>query len=115
MTDKPTAPSWRPTASQIASPEEIAFHTSRQLGFDLGESAKLKSYEPDREEVRRELQDVLALAKVAIDRCPWDARAFQYHKTVFPQMANWLPEKERDQLRFEFAEEVERLEKLLAA
>lgn len=28
---------------------------------------------------------------------------------VFPQMANWLPQEERDQLRFEFAQELERL------
>ncbi|WP_168454443.1 hypothetical protein [Sphingopyxis microcysteis] len=87
----------------------------RQMGFDLGDAPKPRSYEPDREEVRRELHDVLATAKGATDRCPWDRRTFQYHKTVFPQMANWLPEDERDQLRFEFAEEVERLEKLLAA
>jgi hypothetical protein len=88
---------------------------SRQLGFDLGDSAQPKSYEPDREQVRRELHDVLAVAKAATDCCPWDERTFRYHKTVFPQMANWLPEAERDQLRFEFAEEVERLERLLAA
>jgi hypothetical protein len=30
-------------------------------------------------------------------------------------MANWLPEDERDQLRFEFAREVERIDLLLAA
>ena len=88
---------------------------ARQLGFDLSDTAKPKSYEPDRDEVRRELHDVLAAAKAATERCPWDARTFQYHKTVFPQMANWLPEDERDQLRFEFAEEVVRIEQLLAA
>ena len=30
-------------------------------------------------------------------------------------MANWLPEDERNQLRFEFAEEGERIELLTAA
>jgi hypothetical protein len=30
-------------------------------------------------------------------------------------MANWLPEAERDQLRFEFAKEIERIDMLLAA
>jgi len=38
----------------------------------------------------------------------------KYHKVVFPQMANWLREDERDQLRFEFATEVVRMELLLA-
>lgn len=86
-----------------------------QLGFDLGETATAESYEPDREEVRRELMDVLDTAKRAKDACPWDDRTFKYHKVVFPQMANWLPEDERDQLRFEFAQEVERIELLMAA
>ena len=35
-----------------------------------------------------------------------DARMWQ---TVFPNMAKWLPEKEADQLRFEFAQEMQRL------
>jgi hypothetical protein len=87
----------------------------KQLGFDLGDSQKAKSYEPDRDEVRRELYEVLAEARGAVDECPWDERTFDYHKVVFPQMANWLPEGERDQLRFEFAREVERIELLLAA
>ena len=87
----------------------------KQLGFDLGDSTKASPYEPDREEVRRELHDVLAEAKRAVAECPWDERTFAYHKMVFPQMANWLPEDERDQLRFEFAQEVERIELLLAA
>lgn len=30
-------------------------------------------------------------------------------QTVFPQMANWLPEDEANQLRSEFAQEIERL------
>lgn len=86
-----------------------------QLGFDLGDAAKPKPWEPDREEIRQELHVVLAAARAAHDDCPWDTRTFQYHKVVFPQMANWLPPEERDQLRFDFAREVERIERLLAA
>ena len=91
------------------------FGGQRQLGLDLGEAKPAPSHEPDREEVRRELLEVLADAKGAVDACPWDERTFEYHKVVFPQMANWLPEAERDQLRFEFACEVERIELLMAA
>ena len=87
----------------------------KQLGFDLGDSPKAQCYEPDRDEVRRELNDVLAAAKGAVAECPWDERTFAYHKVVFPQMANWLPEDERDQLRFDFAQEVARIELLIAA
>lgn len=81
----------------------------------LEDTAKAKSYEPDRDEVREELLGVLAEAKAATDECPWDERTFKYHKVVFPQMANWLDAAERDQFRFEFAQEVERIESLIAA
>lgn len=91
------------------------FDGRAQLGFDLGDQASAPSYEPDRDEVRRELHIVLNEARSARDECPWDERTFKYHKVVFPQMANWLPENERDQLRFEFAKEIERIELLLAA
>jgi hypothetical protein len=91
--------------------------TSEPDFFSIGleETSKRTSYEPDREEVRRELIDVLEAAKAATDICPWDARTFKYHKVVFPQMANWLPADERDQMRFAFAREVERIELLMAA
>ena len=91
------------------------FGGSAQLGFDLGDDTPAPAYEPDRDEVRRELHDILAEARSAQNECPWDRQTFKYHKVVFPQMANWLPEDERDQLRFEFAREVERIELLLAA
>ncbi len=86
-----------------------------QLGFDLGEDRRSVSYEPDRAEVRRELHGVLATAKGSVSGAPWDPRTFNYHKVVFPQMARWLPDDERDQLCFEFAREVQRIEMLLAA
>lgn len=81
----------------------------------LPDTAEAKCIEPDRKEVRQELLGVLAEAKAARDRCPWDERTFKYHKVVFPQMANWLDAAERDQLRFEFAQEIKRIEMLLAA
>jgi hypothetical protein len=86
-----------------------------QLGFDLGDKPAPRSYAPDPAAVRAELLGVLATAREAEDAAPWDPRTFQYHKTVFPQMARWLPDDERDQLCFEFAREVERIELLMAA
>ena len=86
-----------------------------QLGFDLGERTASRSYAPDPAEVRAELLEILATAREAHTIAPWDARTFRYHRTVFPQMARWLPEEERDQLCFEFAQHAERIETLLAA
>ena len=69
----------------------------------------------DPAEVRAELLELLELARAAQDVAPWDRRTHRYHQVVFPQMANWLPDDEADQLRFEFAKELERIEALLAA
>jgi hypothetical protein len=89
---------------------------SRQMGLGLDNpNAARRPIEPDPDEVRAELVEVLAQARAARDAAPWDERTFKYHKVVFPQMARWLPDDERDQLCFEFAREIERIELLMAA
>jgi hypothetical protein len=66
-------------------------------------------YHADPDKVRAELLCVLAQARAA-QSFPWDARRALYWRTVFPQMANWLPDEEGAQLRFEFEAEIRRLE-----
>jgi len=63
---------------------------------------------PDPEEVRRRLKGLIATARAA-DHMPWDARRARMYQTLFPQMADWLPEDEAKQLVMAFAREVERL------
>lgn len=77
------------------------------------EKPRVEVVDPD--DVRVELLELLAIAKAAQDEAPWDRRTQRYHEVVFPQMANWLPEDEAEQLCFEFAKELERIEQLLAA
>ncbi len=67
-----------------------------------------RSYLPDPADIRRRLNAVLDKARHA-ERMPWSARDARMWQTVFPQMANWLPEDDAKQLRFEFAQEMERL------
>jgi hypothetical protein len=69
----------------------------------------------DPEEVRAELLQILETARGARDAAPWDRRTHRFHAVVFPQMARWLPEEEAQQLCFEFAIELKRIEGLLAA
>lgn len=64
---------------------------------------------PDPERVREKLHALLAKAKAA-DTLPWPEKKARVWRIVFPQMANWLPEEEAEQLRFEFARELERLQ-----
>lgn len=58
--------------------------------------------------VREKMLGILAQLRAA-ERMPWSDRKARINEVIFPQMANWLPEDEANQLRFEFAREMERL------
>lgn len=64
---------------------------------------------PDPDRVRRRLRKVLATARAAPET-PWPEKKQRVWTIVFPNMANWLPDDEADQLRFEFAQEIQRLQ-----
>jgi hypothetical protein len=85
-----------------------------QLGLALEETRPDPTM-VDPQEIREELQAVLALARAARDQAPWDRRTHRFHQVVFPQMARWLPDDEAAQLCFEFRHEIARIEHLLAA
>lgn len=63
---------------------------------------------PDPDRVREKLHALLATARNA-QTMPWPEKKARVWQIVFPNMANWLPEDEANQLRFEFAQEMERL------
>lgn len=66
-------------------------------------------YEADPDEVRQELRKILEEMRAA-ESLPWDERRTALYRTIFPQMTGCLPEDEGAQLRFEFMEELKRLE-----
>jgi hypothetical protein len=66
-------------------------------------------YRADPDEVRADLLRILAEARAA-KSMPWDSSKLSLYRTIFPQMTNWLPEDEGAQLRFQFEEELARLE-----
>ena len=70
----------------------------------------VRSYVPDPEKVRLRLRALLEKARSA-KTMPWSEHDARMWQTVFPNMANWLPEEEAEQLRFEFADEMERLKR----
>ncbi len=65
---------------------------------------------PDAETVRLRLKSLLEKARTA-EKMPWSERDARMWQTVFPNMAKWLPDEEAEQLRFEFAQEMERLKR----
>lgn len=86
----------------------------RQLGLGLEDTRPDPTY-VDPQSVREELTAILRAAQAARDEAPWDRRTHRYHQVVFPQMSNWLPPDEAEQMRRQFSFELERIEALLAA
>lgn len=75
---------------------------------DLFGAPPAQCYDPDPDKVREELRGILAEARAA-NVLPWPPARAALYRTIFPQMTNWLPEEEAQQLRFEFEAELERL------
>ena len=91
------------------------FHHDEQPRLELGDSPRRQSADFDPDEVREEMEIMLAAARSVTADSLWDARTFKYNSLVFPQMARWLPDEEAAQYCFDFAREIERIEALLAA
>jgi hypothetical protein len=67
------------------------------------------TYYPDPDEVRAELNKILGEMRAA-KSMPWDNARAAVYRTIFPQMSQCLPADEGAQLRFQFEEELARLE-----
>jgi hypothetical protein len=63
---------------------------------------------PDPARIRLQLVAVLEKARAAATM-PWPERDARMWQIAFPQLTNWLPPDEAHQLRFEFAQEMQRL------
>ena len=68
----------------------------------------VRRFVADTELIRRRLHALLETARAAAVM-PWPERDARMWQTIFPQMADWLPDDEAGQLRFEFIQEIERL------
>ena len=58
--------------------------------------------------MRARLQKISAEAR-ASETLPWEPTTLSLYRTIFPQMAGFLPEDEGTQLCFQFEEELARL------
>jgi hypothetical protein len=76
---------------------------------DLFGSEPTPVYRPDPDKVRARLHKILAEARAA-DKIPWGAGRLSLYRTIVPQMASFLPGEEGAQLRFQFEEELARLQ-----
>ncbi len=65
-------------------------------------------YRPNEDKVRARLHKLLGEARAA-QTLPWDRSTLSLYRTIFPQMALFLPEGEGAQLRLAFDAELARL------
>ena len=87
-----------------------------QLGFELGEAARDDGQLFNPDEIREDCLALIAEARRNGPELIWDARKLKYNRILFPHLASWLTDDaEREQLCFEFAQEADRIEELLAA
>ena len=77
---------------------------------DMFGSEPAPVYKPDPDKVRRRLYNILAELRTP-DAGPPKPTRLSLYRSIFPQMALFLPEEEAAQLRFEFAQEMQRLAK----
>jgi len=77
------------------------------VGDDRMQAPRERSL-PNPENIRRRLRLLIEKVRSA-EKMPWSERDARMWQTVFPNMAKWLPDEEADQLRFEFAQEMRRL------
>jgi hypothetical protein len=89
------------------SPQQDLFGTEAQVEL-FDPDAAPPAYRPDPDEVRARLHRILTEARAA-EKLPWDPDRLLVYRTIFPQMAGWLPEEEAAQLKFEFNTEMVRL------
>lgn len=73
------------------------------------DESQTPTWYPDPDEVRAELHAILAQMRAAASM-PWDDDRASLYRVIFPQMTNALPQDEGAQLRFQFEEELARLE-----
>jgi hypothetical protein len=85
--------------------------TSPAQGEMFAPAEMRKGWQPpkiDPEDVRRRLHAMLDAITAATDELPWSMEKARYNRTVFPQMARWLPLDEAEALRARFRTELQR-------
>jgi hypothetical protein len=93
----------------MSSPRQGDLFRSDEQPELYDDESQTPTWYPDPDEIRAELHKILAEARAATSM-PWDADRASLYRVIFPQMTNALPEEEGAQLRFQFEEELARLE-----
>jgi len=82
-----------------------------QLDLFAASTRPKASAVPDPAAIRRRLCVVIEQLQASAEM-PWTEDELKFHATVVPQMANWLPADEAEQVRRTFRDELVRLNAL---
>lgn len=93
----------------MSSPRQGNLFSDDELA-DLYGNEPAPAYRPDPDKVRRRLHKILAEVHAA-KTLPLEPTTVSLYQIIFPRMAQYLPEEEGAELRFEFETELRRLEK----
>jgi hypothetical protein len=79
-----------------------------ELFSEPADNGETPTYYPDPDEVRGDLQKILAEARGA-EAMPWNGERLALYRCIFPQMTNCLPDCEAAEFRSQFETELARL------
>ena len=85
----------------------MAPSNAQQRSLFPASSDGLKIPKPKPEAIRRRLLGVLRLLGQS-ETFPWSPAQFRSWRIVFPQMTNWLPDDEAEDLKDAFVREIDR-------
>ncbi len=91
------------------STPDLFGHTPAQADLFGQASAPVARRQVDPAKIRLWLQSMLADLSSAESGSPWPHETLRLNRVIFPQMSNWLPPEERQQLCFAFENELKRL------
>lgn len=80
---------------------------ARQRSLFPPSSDGMKIPTPKPGDIRRRLLGILRLLREA-EEFPWSPHEFRSWRTMFPQMTNWLPDDEAEDLKDAFVREIDR-------
>jgi hypothetical protein len=84
-------------------------HRPAQADLFGGAAPAIARPQVDPEKVRLSLKAMLDDLRAAREGSPWPQETTRLNRVIFPQMSNWLPPEERDQMCFDFEQELRRL------
>jgi hypothetical protein len=84
-------------------------HRPAQGDLFGGEAPRVARPQVDPEKIRLWLDAMLSDLRSAETGSPWPHETTRLNRVIFPQMSNWLPPHEREQMCFAFESELKRL------